>query len=174
MLDGHLENLMGLESVVIPTASSRVALPCKYMIWSRGMLARVPKGSRAAGTRLGQDEILQFGVVVGEAETLEHGESVNDALTHLRMGHRSKADDPGYISYRDSGAVRRVYPALACRGPHHSMLYMIRGLKDFQCMSNVPSLLDQAAFVLAWSQRIVRERSWFRQKDGVRRTVPLL
>ena len=83
------------------------------------------------------------------------------------------AIDPGQSIRATSLTVRRDHPELACRGPHHSLLHKIHGLKDFQCMPDVSSLLDQAAFVLAWNQRIVRERSWFRQRDGVRRTVPL-
>ena len=96
------------------------------------MLAWVPKRDRVAWSGLGQNEVLQFGVVVGEAETVEHGGGLEDALTHLRMGHRPRAVHPSYISYRGSGTVHRVRPALACRSPHHSLLHKIHGLKDFQ------------------------------------------
>jgi len=84
-----------------------------------------------------------------------HGGGVEDNLTHLRMGHRPMAIHTGYIPYRGSGAVCRVYAAMTCRGPHHSLLHRVCGFKDLQSLPDMSRLLDQAALVLAGSQRVV-------------------
>jgi len=81
---------MGLEYGAVPSASPRVALPCEDAIRSGEMLIWVSKRGRATRTWLGQDEVFQFGGVVGDAEAMEHGGGVKDTLTHLRMGHRPR------------------------------------------------------------------------------------
>ena len=104
---------------------------------------------------------------------MERREGIEDTLTHLCMGHRSRAVHTGNIPYRGSGAVGRVRTALACRGPHQRLLHKVRGLEDLQSLLDMSRLFDQDALVLTGGQRIVRERSRIRQRDGIRWIFPL-
>jgi len=70
------------------------------------------------------------------------GGGLEDALAHLRMGHRPRAVHTGHLTNRGSGDVGGVHTALARRGPHQSMLNMFHGLEDLQCMPGMSSLLD--------------------------------
>ena len=56
-----------------PPTPSRVALPDEDAVRSRGMLAKILERGRVAGAGLGQDEVLQLCIIVGESEAVEHG-----------------------------------------------------------------------------------------------------
>ena len=79
-------------------------------------MTRVLERSRAARARLGKEEVLQFGVVVGELKTVEHRSDVEDAIAYFRIGHRSRADHAINLPDCGSGAVCIVRATLACRG----------------------------------------------------------
>ncbi len=69
----HFEGLVGLKYAAVPSTSPRVViLPSEDAIRTGGMQTKVPERSRSARIGLGKDEVLQFGIAVGEAEPTEH------------------------------------------------------------------------------------------------------
>jgi len=80
---------------------------------------------------------------------MEYRGGIKDTLTHLCIGHRSRAVYIRNIPYGGSGAVCHVLAALACRGPHQRLLHMFHGLKDPQSLPGMSRMFDQDALVLA-------------------------
>ena len=64
-----------------------MALPSKDVVRPGGVLTRVLERSKAARAGLEKDIVFQFGEVVGEAETVEHGRGVKDSLAYFCMYH---------------------------------------------------------------------------------------
>jgi hypothetical protein len=73
-----------------------------------GVHTWISEWSRAAGARLRHGEDLHFCIVVGEAEAMEHGGEVEDALTNLIVGIKSGPVHAGHIADSGSRALCRV------------------------------------------------------------------
>ncbi len=75
-LHNQLEQIMGMEYATSSPASIRISLLGEDALRSGGVLTRILEWKRASRTGLGQRDILQVCVIVGEAESIEHRSAV--------------------------------------------------------------------------------------------------
>ncbi len=73
---------------------------------------------------------------------MEHGGAVEDAFTHLRMGHRPGAVHADHLSDNGSGAMGRVHSALPRRSTHQCLRYGVHGLEDLERVPDMSRLFD--------------------------------